>query len=469
MHMQTNKSNPIKIISLLALTLFFQGIAFSQDALGKGAKLADKIVAQIGDEIILLSDIQARKLQMIQNGEAINNNTECMLLEELLFEKLLVNQAKIDSIEVSDDMVNQEMEARLRVIAEQMGGMEKLEDFYGKSVAQIKAEFFEQIKKRILAEQMREEITKNVRITPIEVKEFYNGLHKDSIPYINSKVVVSQVVLYPKVTAADKEKAKTQLNEWRDEIIGGAKRFETIATLYSDDPGSRLQGGDLGWQTRGTMVAEFEAALFSLEIGEISPVFETQYGYHIVQLMDRKGDNYKSRHILNVADVSDKALMKSVATIDSLHKEIKKGTITFEEAARKFSDDEESKQNGGQIVNPYTGDYNWDIQNLNDIDPQMSRVVNTLKVGEFTSPALYNNMFAQKQGIRIVKLVSQTKPHKANLKDDYTLISTAAANQKKQTVIDKWVNSKIGSTYFRISENYLHDCKFKYNWVKVGS
>lgn len=467
--MQTNKSNPIKIISLLALTLFFQGIAFSQDALGKGAKLADKIVAQIGDEIILLSDIQARKLQMIQNGEAINNNTECMLLEELLFEKLLVNQAKIDSIEVSDDMVNQEMEARLRVIAEQMGGMEKLEDFYGKSVAQIKAEFFEQIKKRILAEQMREEITKNVRITPIEVKEFYNGLHKDSIPYINSKVVVSQVVLYPKVTAADKEKAKTQLNEWRDEIIGGAKRFETIATLYSDDPGSRLQGGDLGWQTRGTMVAEFEAALFSLEIGEISPVFETQYGYHIVQLMDRKGDNYKSRHILNVADVSDKALMKSVATIDSLHKEIKKGTITFEEAARKFSDDEESKQNGGQIVNPYTGDYNWDIQNLNDIDPQMSRVVNTLKVGEFTSPALYNNMFAQKQGIRIVKLVSQTKPHKANLKDDYTLISTAAANQKKQTVIDKWVNSKIGSTYFRISENYLHDCKFKYNWVKVGS
>lgn len=467
--MQTNKSNPIKIISLLALTLFFQGIAFSQDALGKGAKLADKIVAQIGDEIILLSDIQARKLQMIQNGEAINNNTECMLLEELLFEKLLVNQAKIDSIEVSDDMVNQEMEARLRVIAEQMGGMEKLEDFYGKSVAQIKAEFFEQIKKRILAEQMREEITKNVRITPIEVKEFYNGLHKDSIPYINSKVVVSQVVLYPKVTAADKEKAKTQLNEWRDEIIGGAKRFETIATLYSDDPGSRLQGGDLGWQTRGTMVAEFEAALFSLEIGEISPVFETQYGYHIVQLMDRKGDNYKSRHILNVADVSDKALMKSVATIDSLHKEIKKGTITFEEAARKFSDDEESKQNGGKIVNPYTGDYNWDIQNLNDIDPQMSRVVNTLKVGEFTSPALYNNMFAQKQGIRIVKLVSQTKPHKANLKDDYTLISTAAANQKKQTVIDKWVNSKIGSTYFRISENYLHDCKFKYNWVKVGS
>lgn len=469
MHMQTNKSNPIKIISLLALTLFFQGMAFSQDALGKGAKLADKIVAQIGDEIILLSDIQARKLQMIQNGEAINNNTECMLLEELLFEKLLVNQAKIDSIEVSDDMVNQEMEARLRVIAEQMGGMEKLEDFYGKSVAQIKAEFFEQIKKRILAEQMREEITKNVRITPIEVKEFYNGLHKDSIPYINSKVVVSQVVLYPKVTAADKEKAKAQLNEWRDEIIGGAKRFETIATLYSDDPGSRLQGGDLGWQTRGTMVAEFEAALFSLEIGEISPVFETQYGYHIVQLMDRKGDNYKSRHILNVADVSDKALMKSVATIDSLHKEIKKGTITFEEAARKFSDDEESKQNGGKIVNPYTGDYNWDIQNLNDIDPQMSRVVNTLKVGEFTSPALYNNMFAQKQGIRIVKLVSQSKPHKANLKDDYTLISTAAANQKKQTVIDKWVNSKIGSTYFRISENYLHDCKFKYNWVKVGS
>lgn len=455
------------IISVLTICIL-SSASFGQEALGMGAKLADKIVGQIGDEIVLLSDIKARELQMLQNGEPIDANTECLILEELLFEKLLVNQAKIDSIEVPDDMVNQEMEARINQIAAQMGGVEKLEDFYGKSVAQIKAEFFEQIKKRLLAEQMRDKITENVRITPKEVEEFYNGLHKDSIPYINSKVIVSQIVVYPIVSLEDKKKTQDQLNNWREEIIGGVKSFQTIATLYSEDPGSRLNGGDLGWQSRGTMVPEFEAALFALEKGEISPVFETQYGYHIVQLLERKGDNYHTRHILRTPQVSDKALMRSAELIDSIHKEIGRGTISFEEAAMKFSDDDASKQNGGLIVNPYSGDYQWDIQNLNDIDPQMSRTVNSMKVGSYSSPALYDNMFEQKKGIRIVKLVEKTKPHKANLKDDYTLISTAAANAKKQQVIDKWVNSKIGTTYVRISDEFLKKCSFKYQWVKVG-
>lgn len=431
-----------------------------------GTKVIDRIIAQIGNEIILLSDIQARRLEMIQEGISLDATTDCMILEEMMFEKLLIMQAEIDSVDIPDDMVESEMENRLRYIAQQIGSMEELEKFYGKSVAQIKGDFFTIIKKRMMAERMRDMITENVQITPSEVKEFYNSLPKDSLPYINAKISVAQIVLYPQITDADKEKARKDLEVRRKQIVSGERSFDGVAALDSDDPGSRLSGGDLGWNSRGTMVPEFEAELFKLETNGISPVFETQFGYHIVQLLDRKGDNYHCRHILFIPSVSDQALMKSAATIDSLYQQIKKGTITFEDAAIRFSQDEYSKLNGGKIVNPYTGDYFWDIQNINDIDPQMSRVINTLKIGEYSSPALYDNMMEQKQGLRMVKLLDKTKPHVANLKDDYQLIQMAALNEKKQKAIDEWVKTKISGAFIRIfDKNFINQCTFKYPWV----
>ena len=462
--MKRIKSHFIKSIFTFALVLFAgQSGVFAQ---GGTTKVIDKIVAQVGEEIILLSDIQNQRLQLIQSGSEGDATTDCAILEEFMYEKLLVNQAKIDSVEVPDEMVNQEMEQRLRYIAGQIGSIEKLEEFYGKSVAQIKAEFFELIKKRMLAERMKENITSTVKITPKEVKKFYNDLPKDSIPYINSKVTVAHVVIYPQITQGDKDKAKNKLEKLREDIVGGKKRFETAATLYSNDPGSRATGGDLGWQTRGTMVPEFEAALFQLKPMEISDVFETQYGYHIIQLMDRKGDNYQCRHILIMPKVSDEALVKAATTIDSVHKEIDKGTITFEEAARRFSDDEASKFNGGQIVNPYSGDYLWDIQNINDIDPQMSRIVQGLTPGKYSTPTLYDNMMEQKQGIRIVKLIKKTEPHLASLDTDRQLIEMAALNKKKQDVIDAWIASKISGNYIQIDEEFLKGCDFRYEWIK---
>ena len=362
------------------------------------------------------------------------------------------------------------MENRIRYIAQQIGSIEELEKFYGKSVAQIKGEFFGIIKKRMMAERMREIITEDVVITPNEVKAFFNALPKDSLPYINSKISVSQIVLYPKITDEDKYKSKAALETRRKQILDGSRSFEGVATLESKDPGSRLNGGDLGWNTRGTMVPEFEAELFKLEINGISPVFETQYGYHIIQLLERKGDNYKCRHILFMPEVSDKALTKAANTIDSLYKQIQKGTITFEEAAIRFSEDENSKQSGGKIVNPYSGDYLWDIQNINEIDPQMSRLIDRLKIGDYSSPSLYDNMYEQKQGIRIVKLIDRSKPHVANLKDDYQLIQMAALNEKKQKAIDAWVRDKISGAFIRIfDQDYISTCEFNYPWVKIGS
>jgi len=465
-HMTRMKLQSInKYFFLLVMGLFLSQTGRAQK---DDFKVIDKIVAQIGDEIILLSSLQEQRLQLIQSGIEGNTLSDCAFLEEFMFEKLLINQAKIDSIEVPDEMVNQEMEQRLDYIAKQIGSIEKLEEFYGKSVARIKAEFFDLIKKRMLAERMRETITENVRITPNEVKEFYKSLPKDSIPYINSKITVAQIVIYPEITTADKNLAKTRLEGYLEDILAGNKKFQNVAALYSDDPGSKLSGGDLGWQTRGTMVPEFEAALFNLKPMEISPVFETMYGYHVVQLIERKGDNYHSRHILISPKVSDMELDRAANLVDSLYKQINFGNIPFEEAARRFSQDLESKYNGGQIVNPYTNDYFWDVQNINDIDPQMYRLIQGLKIGNYSTPSLYDNYMDRKQGVRIVKLLGRTEPHIASLETDRQLIEMAAINQKKEAVIDAWIASKIGGNYVEIAPEYLKTCTFKYNWITSG-
>ncbi|MGB1102577.1 MAG: foldase protein PrsA [Crocinitomicaceae bacterium] len=464
-HTTMAKFRYLKIFILGIVCVSIQLQSFGQT---EGMKLIDKVVAQIGDEIILLSDIQNQRLQMIQDGMEGDASTDCAILEEFMYEKLLVNQAKLDSIEVPDDMVNQEMEQRIRYIADQIGSIEKLEEFYGKSVAKIKAEFFEAIKKRILAERMKEQITQNVRITPKEIKAFYNSLPEDSIPYINSSVTVAHLVLYPEITQADKDKAKNTLAKIRQDVLDGKLSFSAAATRHSDDMGSRIQGGDLGWQTRGTMVPAFEAALFKLEANEISDIVETQFGFHVIQLLDRKGDNFHSRHILIQPKISDQALVKSATRIDSIYNAIKRGTITFSEAARLFSDDDASKYNGGQILNPYTQDYLWDLQNINAIDPQMYQMVQTLSPGKMTTPALYTNVMERnKEGVRIVKLISKTKPHVASLNTDRQLIEQAALNKKKQQVIDDWITQKIRKNFVLIAPEYMSGCDFKYDWVNT--
>lgn len=466
--MRTVTSLFIKSKALL-LGFFLFGASAIYAQVGDQGNVIDKIVAQIGDEIILLSDLQQQRLQLLQGGQDGDKQTDCAILEEFLYEKLLVNQAKIDSVEVLDTDVNREMEERLRYIAGQIGSIEKLEEFYGKSVAKIKAEFFELIKKRLLADEMKRTITQNVKVTPKEVEKFFKKLPKDSIPYINSKVTVAHIVMYPIVTQKDKEKAFSKLAKIKSEIENGVQGFATAATLNTEDPGSRISGGDLGWQTRGTMVPEFESALFNLEPNQISEIIETQYGYHIIQLLERKGDNFHCRHILIAPHVSDEALVIAATTIDSVHSEIKKGTISFEEAARRYSDDDNSRFNGGQIVNPYSGDYLWDIQNINDIDPQMSRIIERMSVNKYSTPSLYDNFQEQKQGIRIVKLIAKSEPHIANLDSDRQLIEMAALNEKRQIVIDKWVESKISGNYVQIDKSYLKGCTFKYSWIRSNS
>lgn len=447
----------IRIIS----SLFFAGFIFHNSA--NAQKLvADKIVAQIGENIILQSDIEAQKLQAKQAGMNLEGlQGECEILEELMFQNLLLNQAELDSIVIPDAQVDAEMENRLRVIENQIGGREKMEAFYGKTATQIKIEFRPLIKKRLLSEEMERRITQDVTVTPKEIEAFFKSIPVDSIPLISSQLSFQQIVAYPEVTKEDKKRTYEELNDIRNLILKG-KSFETQARIHSQDPGSAKDGG-LIRATRGMMVPQFEATAFSLKPGEVSPIFETDYGYHIMQLIERKGDDYVCRHILMVPEFSPESLNQASQRIEECYQKLRANEITWDEAVIAYSGDVNTKQNRGIITNPITGEQTWSIENLNDVDQQIYLLTDALNKGDISAPSLYFDYMERKQGIRIVRLMDRTSPHKANLTDDYALIQRAAENDKKQKTLNTWTASKIQNAYIRIDEQFK-TCLFKNNW-----
>ena len=446
------------------MKLTFISSLFLTVSLTAGAQQTiDKIAAQVGDNIILLSDIQSQKIQAAQAGMTLTPEMDCVMLEELMYQKLLVNQAQLDSIDISPEMVDAEMEQRIRVIENQIGSRQKMEEFYGKTVAQIKNEFRPVIGDQLRAQEMERQITSEVTVTPRDVEAFYKTIPSDSIPLINSQLSFQQIVIYPEIGPAEKERARVRLNEIRDEVLAG-KSFSTSARLNSDDPGSASQGGKIS-ASKGMMVKPFEAAVFSLKEGEISEVFETEYGYHFVQLIKRLGDDYTCRHILIVPKFEDAAIEAAAFKLDTCYQELIAGTISWDDAVLKYSNDEFTRLNKGIITNPTTGDQQWDAENLNQIDQQIYLLTQNMKVGDVSQPNLYTNIMERKQGVRIVRLMKRTKPHKANLKDDYTLIQKAAENEKKRELINNWVTDKISSTYIKINEPF-QDCTFANPWMK---
>jgi len=444
------------------LTISFWIISIACFAQPSG-KIVNKVVAQVGDNIILLSDIENQKLQAVQAGVETTRPMECAVLEELMMGELLVNQAKLDSLVISDEQVDAEMENRLRIIESKMGSREKLEEFYGKTISQIKEEFREQIKDKLLAQEMERKIIVDVTVTPKEVAEFFKSLPKDSVPYINMKLSFQQIVNYPVITKVDKLRAFNDLKEIRELIVVGGKSFETQARIHSEDPGSAALGGKIE-ASRGMMVPQFEASVFQLKVGEVSEIIETTYGYHIIKLVSRKGDDYVCQHILKMPEFSPDAINQSAIRMDSCYRMLKENRITWDNAVIRFSNDELTKQNKGIITNPITGDQTWDMEDLNQVDQQIYLLTDAMEKGDYTSPNLYVDIYERKQGIRVVRLMERYQPHVANLKDDYSLIKSAAENDKKQRVMTTWINSKIGNAYVRIDKQFSN-CEFKSNWV----
>ncbi|MES2588009.1 MAG: peptidylprolyl isomerase [Bacteroidota bacterium] len=444
--------------TFLILNITLSVFIFSQ---GKPKQTIDKIVAQIGDNVILKSEIEAQKMQALKEGVSLTPETDCSILEQLMFQNLLLNQAEIDSLVVSDAQVDAEMENRIRVIENQIGGREKMEAFYGKSITDIKNEFRPLIKKRLLAEDMERTITANISTTPKEIEQFFSTIPKDSIPLISSKLSFQQIVLFPEITKADKDLAWKRLEDIRNDILKG-KSFETQARIHSQDPGSAAQGGKLE-ATRGMMVPQFEATVFSIKEGDISQVFETDFGYHIIQLIERRGDDYTCRHILIAPEFNRESLALASEKIEEAYKSLKENTITWDNAVVKYSNDENTKQNRGIITNPITGEQTWSMEDLNQVDQQIYLLTDALGKGDISKPSFYFDMNERKQGIRIVRLMNRTEPHIANLNDDYALIQKAAENKKKETTINKWIDSKVSNAYIRIDKEF--SCVFKNKWI----
>jgi peptidyl-prolyl cis-trans isomerase SurA len=432
------------------------------------AQLIDKIVAQVGDEIILLSNIQAAKLQQVQERNLevkdINTLSDCKIIEDLMYQNLLLNQARLDSLPVSDEQVDSEMENRLRYIISSMpGGRDQFEKFYGKSITQIKEDFRIIIRNQILARDMQQKLTSSVSVTPKEVEAYFNNLPKDSIPYINMKLSFQQIAYFPAITQEDKNKVYNDLRDIRSKILAGDKSFEFFARTKSEDPGSAAQGGKIA-ASKGMMVPAFEAAVFSLKPGEISEVFESEYGYHVLKLNSRLGEDYTCQHILLTVKSSEESLNEAAAKIDSCYSLLLDNKITWDEAVLRFSNDENTKQNRGIITNPRTGEQTWDMQDLNEIDREIYVLTDALEESKFTQPNIYFDVMARKQGFRIVRLMKRFPPHIANLTDDYMLIKRAAENDKMQKTLEKWVESKVNNVYIRLDDS-LKNCDFNYKWT----
>jgi peptidyl-prolyl cis-trans isomerase SurA len=422
-------------------------------------KLIDEIVAVVGSNVILYSDIETQILQYRMQGKIPPGSAaRCQILESLLYQKLLLNQAELDSIEVTDSRVETNMDARLRYYITQFGSKEKLEEFYQKSVIEIKEELRELVREQMKIEEVQNKITADIQVSPAEVKKFYNNITKDSLPLINTEYQIGQIVKNPPISLEELTISYDRIKALRDRIINGEK-FSTLAILYSEDPGSASKGGELGTFTRGTMYPEFEGAAFNLkEPGDVSEIIKTEAGYHIIQLIERNGDYINVRHILIQPKVSPDNLEKAKMTLDSVHDLIVNKTMTFEEAALKFSDDP-GKVNGGLIINSQTNNTWFQADQL---DPGLFFVIDNLEVLN-VSQAVKFVTEGGKEAYRILYLKNRTEPHRLNMKDDYNTIQSMALDDKRNQVIQDWVREKINDSYVKINERYKN-CVFQNKW-----
>ncbi len=444
-----------KILSIVALLLSTVSLS-AQDG-----EVLDKVIGVVGDRIILYSELQERFYQAEQQGIK-DENIKCIVLEEMMFNELLLNKAEEDSVYVGVDQVEYELDRRMRFFIQQFGSQEKMEKFYEKSVLELKSELRGMVEDQLLVQQMTGTITSDLKVTPAEVKSFYASIPKDSLPYIDSEVELAQIVKKPPISQEEKNKAILKLEGFKQRITDG-DNFSTIAVLYSEDPGSAAEGGELGFMTRGMLVPEFSRVMFSIEPGVISDVVETEYGFHIIQLLEKRGQEANARHILVKPKMKPSDLLNAKTMLDSVYAALSSSdTMEFEEFATTLSDDENTKSNGGIMINPITGNSRFQMEELSQVDPGIFIMIDKLKVGEISKPEATTLQDGSK-AYRIVKLISVTEPHVANLQQDYYRLQVLAKAQKESVHLEKWVNKYADKYYIKLNDGY-GSCQFAHQW-----
>ena len=430
-------------------------------------QLADKIVGVVDDNIILLSDVESQYEQYKQQSNTLPTDIKCQILDQLMTEKLMITQATIDSVLVSDDEVNTELDRRIRYFSKAAGGDDKLEEYYGKSIVEIKEQFRQQIKDQLLAQREQQTIIGDVKVTPNEVKDFYNRIPADSLPFYNAEVEVGELVVYPEINPELKKLAYDKIAGLRKRVLAG-EDFGTLATLYSEDPGSKNDGGDLGYVNRGDLDPAFEAAAFSLKNpGDVSDIIESSFGYHIIQLVERRGEQVDVRHILIVPKTASSDLTKASILMDSIRNLIISGKTNFYSAVNKFSNDETTKNNGGMLVNPQTSTTYFEVDQLGQYYQDIVFVIDTMHVGGFSKVQMFHDDQG-KTAFRIIYLKSKSQPHKASLTTDYDKIQAAALSEKQDKVLSQWMMDRIAKTYVKVDDIY-GGCDALDKWITKTS
>lgn len=413
--------------------------------------IIDRVVAVVGDFHILQSDIEQQHLQMKMSGMYVPPDARCQVFNQFIEQKLMMAQAKIDSVEVGPGQVEMSMEARLDYFVSQFGDEKEMEDYFSKSIFDIKDDLREAIHEQLVTDEVRRSITEDVSTTPSDVKSFYRSLHEDSIPYINTEVELAQILAYPSYSEEAVFQVKERLLELRRRVQEG-EDFGTLAILYSEDPSSATRRGELPFMMRAELQKPYADEAWSLKTGQVSKIVETVYGYHIIQLVERRGDRAKTRHILMKPKADANAKQTAIYKLDSLKQVIEADSISFDHAAKRYSEDEKTNVNGGLLVNPQTMAATFELDQLPTKDYYMIR---NMEVGDITEPyesVDHNN----KTCYKLLVLKSRTEPHRANLKQDYLLLQEMALQRKNQEVMNEWFEEKKASTYIRVDNAFKH-------------
>ena len=453
----------LKFLRIYACLLF----VLIASAVGAQNNVIDEVVWVVGDEAILKSDVENERLNAQYENRRFDGDPYCVIPEELAVQKLFLHQAEIDSVEVSDQEVLQRVEQRTSWLIDQFGSKEKLEEYYNKSYTQIREMLRDNIREGMRVQQMQQKIIGDIKLTPAEVRNYFSKLPKDSIPFVLTQVEVQIIELMPKISEKEIERVKAQLREYADRVNKGETSFSILARFYSQDPGTAARGGEGGFTGRGELVPEFANVVFNLtDPKKVSKVFETEFGYHIAQLIEKRGDRVNYRHILLRPEVDKKDIDAALARLDSIGDDIRKAKFSFDDAATWLSQDKDTRNNHGLLANPQNSTSRFEMQQLASLISQdVAKVVEKMQIGEISKAFTMINSKG-KEVCAIVKLKNRIDGHKATITEDYQRLKSMVTAKRSEEKIQKWIVEKQKNTYVRINPSW-RNCDFKYpGWIK---
>ena len=446
-----------KFVVLCALALMTGSAVYGQD------NVIDEVVWVVGDEAILKSEVEEARMSALYEGRKFDGDPYCVIPEEIAVQKLFLHQAALDSIEVAESEVIQRVDQMTNMYIANIGSREKMEEYFNKTSSQIREALRENAREGLKVQRMQQKLVGEIKITPAEVRRHFKDLPQDSIPYIPTQVEVQIITQQPKIPLEEIEDVKSRLREYTDRVNKG-ESFSMLARLYSDDRGTAINGGEMPFTGRGYLDPAFANVAFNLQApNKVSKIVESEYGFHIIQLMEKRGDRIKVRHILLKPHVPEEALMAGTARLDSIADDIRNGKFTFEEAASVLSQDKDTRNNHGLLPNPQTNTSKFEMQEL---PPEIAKVVDKMKVGEISEAFTMIPQKTGKEECVIVKLKSRINGHKATISEDYQNLKEIVLEKRRDEMLDKWIREKQKHTYVRINENWKN-CTFKYpGWIK---